>query len=269
MSGAGPGVNVTVVKIGGALSEEVNLLTALADEIGALTREGGLILLVHGGGGSLSELSRRFGYTPRFVEGLRETSPEEMVLADMALAGGVNKRLVRLLESRGVAAWGFSGSDGRTIIGECLGGAPDRNRTAGPAEVSTKAVRHLWAGGWVPVLAPVSTDSGFLGVNINADDAATAMAEALEGRHLIFFSDVPGVLRDGKVIRCLTPGDAEELTAEGVISGGMIPKVRSALRALEEGVGAVHIAAYGRAGDLRRAIEGKHGTEIARENDAC
>ena len=257
-----------VVKIGGAFTEETSLIAAMADEIGALTERGARLLLVHGGGRTVSELSRRFGCTPRFTDGLRETSPEEMILVDMALAGGVNKQLVRQLQSRGVAAWGLSGSDGGTITGKCMGGRPDRNRTAEPTAVSTRAVRHLWDGGWVPVLAPVSTDEGFLGVNINADDAATAMAEALEGRHLIFFSDVPGVLHDKTMIRHLTAEKSEELIESGVISGGMIPKVRSSLRALDKGVGAVHIAAYGQMGDLKRVLEGKQGTAIGREPGA-
>jgi acetylglutamate kinase len=255
-------VPITVVKIGGRPAEDDRLISSIAREICILQDGGNRLLLVHGGGITISDLQGKYGLKPRFKDGLRQTSPEEMPMVDMALAGGVNKRLVRLLRNENVNAWGLSGADGGIIRAESATGSPAENRTGTVEAVDTRALGLLWDGGYVPVFAPPATDSTGLGININADEAALALSVASGADQLIFISDVPGVLEESKIIGYLTPDLIEEKVKTGVITGGMIPKVRSAAGAVGQDVGSVFIADYSKFGDLADIISGKRGTLI-------
>lgn len=216
-----------------------------ADGAQGAAAEPARLIVAHGGGAPLSAWSRRLGYEPRFVDGVRVTSDAEMELADMVLAGAVNTAIVRALVAAGVPAVGITGGDGGLITGAPVA-APDGapSRTARPASVNGALVNALLGAGFVPVVASVASDAHGGAVNINADDAAQAVAEAVRAAALVFVSDVDGV-RDstGRVIPTITPGEIEPLIDAGVVAGGMAAKVRAAARALRAGVGRVVIGA--------------------------
>ncbi len=254
---------VVVVKIGGRAANNTALLADFARELAALGR-GRRFLVVHGGGKEVSELSEKLlGKPPVFVNGVRRTSPEEMEIVEMVLNGKVNKRLVRLFQANCVMAVGLSGSDGPVFRGECLQGeAP--TRTGKVTGAQTKLLRLLFSGGYVPVLSSTTMDESGEGVNINADEAALDLAEALKADALLYLSDIPGVLKENEVIAALGARQARVEIASGVISGGMIPKVESALGALACGVKRVVIGEYAAPGALKKLLAGEQGTSIVR-----
>jgi len=254
----------TVIKIGGSFAENDELVSKLAAELleFPLGRGGGPILLVHGGGRIISEVEERWGYEPAFVNGLRETSAETMPFVDMALAGAVNKRLVRLLRRGGLNAWGLSGVDGGLILAKSARSRVSECRIGLVASLDTQPLRVLWENGYLPVLASPASDAEGRGLNVNADEAALALALDTRARNLVFISDIPGVLSDDTVISRLDSPAAEEKIARGEIWGGMIPKVRSAISALKGGVGAVLIGDYLEYGDLEKLLLRQKGTAI-------
>ncbi|RKX77515.1 MAG: acetylglutamate kinase [Spirochaetes bacterium] len=251
-----------VVKIGGKSAEDDALVMALTGELKKLQAQGCRILMVHGGGITISEIQKKYGITPRFIDGLRQTEPAEMPLVDMALAGAVNKRLVRILKQGGLNSWGLCGADAGILLAESISDSAAENRTGRVTSVDIRPLKLLWSGGYVPVLAPPATNSLGLGMNINADEAALALSTALKADQLVFISDVPGVLETQKVIRHLTPETAEEKISSAVITGGMIPKVKSAVEALKRGVGGVFIGEYTETGNLGKILSGLQGTLI-------
>ncbi len=251
-----------VLKTGGRIADDNRLISFLADELASRHRDGEKTLLIHGGGKSISALQEKFNLTPNFIQGLRQTTSQEMPLVDMALSGLVNKKLVRLFHARGIPAWGMCGADAGILTGRSV--APDggKNLTGHVTEVSIEPIKLLWKENYFPILAPPAMDADSHALNINADEAALSMAIALRASHLIFMSDVPGVLRDGRVIKKITPKESEKLIEDGVVTGGMIPKLRSSVAALKAGVGTVIIAAYDGNGCLSRILEGEYGTTI-------
>ena len=252
-----------VIKLGGAAADHEPSLTALARELAALARGRARIVLVHGGGAEVSALSRRLGLEPRFRDGIRITTPEEMPYVDMVLCGAVNKRLVRVLGAAGLRAVGLSGSDGPMFTGAPLAGAAAAgNRTAAVAQVDTRLPRLLVEHGYLPVIAPTSVQPPARAVNINADAVALRLAPALAADRLLFLSDVPGILKDGAVLAALTPHRAAAEIADGTIGGGMIPKVEAALHALAQGVRRVVIGRFGAPGDLASLLTGAAGTTM-------
>lgn len=257
-----PKTALTVVKIGGKPAEDNELISLIAGELNSLQKSGRRILLVHGGGITISDLQGRFGVEPVFDNGLRQTPPSEMTIVDMALSGGVNKRLVRLLRTAGVDAWGLCGADAGILIAESASGEPNKNRTGTVVSVNSRPLELLWDGGFVPVFAPPATDIEGYAINVNADEAALCLSAELKADQLIFISDVPGVMEESETIRHLTPELIEEKIASGIISGGMIPKVRSAAAALVRGIGSVYIGDYSGTGNLGAILSGKQGTRI-------
>ncbi|RLW68591.1 MAG: acetylglutamate kinase [spirochete symbiont of Stewartia floridana] len=256
---------MTIIKIGGRTAENDRVMTALADDLAGRLHDGEKILLVHGGGSAINRLQETHGFIPRFQQGRRRTSPEEMALVDMALAGAVNKRLVRIFCSRKIASWGLCGADGGIMTGKRLFDEDVTDMTGVVTEVSMHPLELLWKGNFLPIMAPPSMDASGAALNINADEAALALAKTAQASRLIFLSDVPGVLNNGKIMPSVTMADSEKLIAEGVVSTGMIPKLRSAVDALKAGVHAVHIAAYGEQGEWQRILDGRQGTRIIGE----
>jgi len=252
----------TVIKIGGGFAENDELVSELAAELLEFLPGRGPILLIHGGGTLVSEVEKRWGYKPTFVNGLRETSSKTMPFVDMALAGAVNKRLVRLLRRRGLNAWGLSGADGGLILAKNAGNKGSDSRTGLVVSLDTQPLRVLWENGYLPVLASPASDAEGRGLNVNADEAALALALDTKAQNLVFISDIPGVLSDDAVISRLDAPEVEEKIARGEIWGGMIPKVRSAISALEGGVGAVLIGDYLGYGDLEKLLLCQKGTTI-------
>ena len=250
------------IKIGGRVAADETAFAAFADDVAALFGDY-LFVLVHGGGADVSRVSRLLSLEPRFEDGIRMTSEEEMDVVDMVLAGKVNKHMVRSLYRKELLPVGISGTDGALVRGESMGG---NSRTGKPTEVDPRLVEHLLAARMLPVIAPVAMDKDGLALNINADDVALAVAGSVRAEALVFISDIPGILREGHVITDMTPAEAEEEITSGVITGGMIPKVRASAGALHSGVSRVVIGGYDKHGDLQALLSGESGTTMHRRD---
>lgn len=235
-----------VVKVGGRLVEDPAGVRALARSLAASGARG--VVIVHGGGGEVSSLSRRLGRTARFHDGQRVTDEETLRLVSMVLSGEVNKRLVRALLDEGVAAAGLSGEDGGTIhAGLARDGA--LGRVGHVREVRTRLLDTLLAGGFVPVLSPVSLGPDGAQLNVNADAAAVAVAVALGAGRLLFLSDVDAV-RDGAgaPLASVSGSGAAGLIASGAAAAGMVPKLAAAIAAARAGIPDVRIGGLGALG---------------------
>lgn len=228
---------LTLLKIGGAELEEGPQLDQLVSALIRLVSERELVI-VHGGGSEIADLQRRLGLESRFIEGLRVTDERSLWVAEMVLSGAVNKRLTARLVHRGVRAIGLSGVDCGLLRAQIMRHPKgDLGRVGEITEVCVEVLRSLLHAGFTPVISPISLGMDGRPLNVNADHAALAIAGALKVEEAIFLTDVPGVLEQGNVLPTLTARGAEQLIASGQISGGMIPKVRSALQAIEKGVG--------------------------------
>lgn len=232
-------MDTVVIKIGGGQVDDSAFLARLAEVIGTLKSRP---IIVHGGGKEIARLQERLGLTPRFVEGLRVTDEESLQVAEMVLSGLVNKRLVAQLVARGVEAVGLSGVDlGLMRVEKIHHPQGDLGHVGQIVEVRGEVLEGLLDRGFVPVISPISLGVDGLTYNVNADHAALAIAQAISVSALIFVTDVPGVMINGRVVARLTSDQAEELIGSGVIADGMIPKVRSALEAVAAGVGEARI----------------------------
>jgi acetylglutamate kinase len=252
---------IVTIKIGGSCAGQAELLSDLAAEMRDLDTDY-CFLLVHGGGAEVSRLSRRLGLEPNFREGIRVTTGAEMELVEMVLSGSVNKRLVRLFRAAGLNAVGMCGADGGLLTGSPLSENGGCTRTGRIDSVDPKLPALLLAHGYFPVLSPTAVDSRAEALNINADTAAFAVAAALKSETLLFLSDIPGILKQGRQLASLNPAGVEAEIAAGTITGGMIPKVTSALEALSGGVKQIIIGEYRKAGALGALLAGKLGTKI-------
>lgn len=222
-----------VIKIGGHEIDSPDVLAEFAQVIHDLNAP---TIIVHGGGKEISTLQQRLAIEPRFVDGVRVTDADSLALVEMVLCGTVNKRLVRTLVNAGVNALGMSGVDGGMISAAKLyHESVDMGFTGEVTAIRVDLLLNLLELGITPVLAPIclGADNNF---NVNADHVAGAVAAAVEAERLVFLSNVVGVLKDGERIERLTPQQAEALIADGTIFGGMIPKVRTALGALDADV---------------------------------
>lgn len=250
-----------LVKIGGKAASDESAFSSLCEEISSF-KDMYSFIMVHGGGAEVTRVSEVFGYKAGFRDGIRMTTPEEMEIVDMVLAGKVNKQLVRKLNTR-VNAVGLSGSDGNLFFGESLEkDTPGGTRTGKIIEVNPELLNILVANEYVPVIASTSMDRNGGALNINADEAAFHIAGAIPVTHLLFLSDIPGILKDGKVVQTLNETQAQSYIADGTITEGMIPKVRSSLYALHKGVKDIIIGQYSAKGDLESLLKGKAGTAI-------
>lgn len=228
-----------VIKIGGNELDDPSFIGKIGQAIAALPEPP---ILVHGGGKEIRELQNRLGVKPQYIDGLRVTDAESLSIVKMVLAGRINKLLVASLGAAGVDAFGMSGVDRGSIKAEKLvhpGG--DLGQVGRIVEVRTEVFARLLEDGVTPVLSPICYGPDGSIFNVNADHVARAVAIAIQADTLVFVSNVPGVLRDNEVQRHLTSAQVEQLIAEKVIVNGMIPKVRSALEAVNGGVAAVKI----------------------------
>ncbi|MFN2312471.1 MAG: acetylglutamate kinase [Spirochaetia bacterium] len=254
--------NTVVVKIGGR-AVETELIRDLTHEIAELAPHVRLIV-VHGGGAEVTRVSELFGIEARFEAGIRMTSNLEMQVVDMILAGKMNKALVRMLLRSGARPVGFCGADAATVVGIPVTDSTGQTTATGRIErIETGLINLLLESGYLPVIASSATTSVGLPLNINADDVAFAVAGAIQANHLVFLSDIPGILKQEQVLRTVTPLDIEREIQTGVIAGGMIPKTRSAEAALAAGVGSVVIGCYSITGDLNRLLGNEIGTRIS------
>ncbi len=232
---------VRVIKVGGAELADGPVLDRLIGLLSTLHRISP-VALVHGGGPEIASLQRRLGLEPRYVEGLRVTDDQGLAVAEMVLSGAVNKRVVSRLMAGGTPAVGLSGVDAGLFRAKPLTyGRIDLGRVGQIYQVDVAYVKLILGQGLLPVISPISLGADGRALNVNADHAALALARALRAQELVFVTDAPGVLHDGHVIEEIHEDLAESLIQEGVITGGMVPKVRSALEALGAGVERVWI----------------------------
>jgi len=229
-----------VVKIGGGQVDDPHFLEGLVGVVRDMS--GHQLSLVHGGGKEIASWQERLGLEPHFVEGLRVTDVQSLQVAEMVLSGLVNKRLVARLVTGGVLAVGLSGVDGGLIRVERMRHpAGDLGYVGHIVEANPCVLEALLEQGLLPVISPISLGLDGHTYNVNADHAAWAIARAVAAESLVFVSDVPGVLVEGRPLTRLGADEIEPLICDGVIGGGMVPKVRSALAALAGGVPTVRI----------------------------
>ena len=229
---------IVVVKYGGNAMIDEQLKEQVMEDIVLLWLIGVKIVLVHGGGPEINDLMSRLGKKAEFVDGLRVTDKETVDIVQMVLAGKVNKTLVNLLEMKGGKAMGISGMDGRLIESrmrdERLGYVGDITK------VNIKPVIDLLEKNYIPVISTLGCDAEGNTYNINGDTAAAYIAGALGAERLIMMTDIAGILRDkddpSTLITEITIDEAASMYKEGVISGGMIPKVNCCIEAIHEGV---------------------------------
>ncbi|MCL5263629.1 MAG: acetylglutamate kinase [Chloroflexi bacterium] len=218
-----------VVKVGGSTlgSHDTTL-----EDVAALSKLGVKVVVVHGGGASISHWLKVIGKEPRFVDGLRVTDAETMEIVTMVLAGKVNKEIVTSLAKLGGRAVGVCGVDGGLIRARRL--SDDLGLVGEVTDVDLHAVQALLAAGCVPIIAPIALGEQEESLNINADTAAAEIAVSLGAEKIIFLTDVAGIRdQDGSVLPRLTKQQAQALIDSGVISGGMIPKAHACFRALD------------------------------------
>lgn len=230
--------DIWVVKVGGRLCEDPEVRAGLARACAALNQP---MILVHGGGAQVTALQSAFGCVPTFHEGRRVTGHDEMRVVEMALSGSVNKDMVRALLKEGRRAVGLSGCDGALVRCELV---PDLGAVGLPSIVDVGVLRALLAAGYVPVLSSVSLGPNGEAVNVNADEMACAVAGAVAAERLLLLSDVSGVRVNGEDQTLIAVSDVERLINEGVATGGMVPKLRSAARAMAQGVKEVRIGGF-------------------------
>ncbi len=234
------------IKFGGSLLENAETRARLLGQVATLSASGTEIILVHGGGKSLTRRLKELGLESRFAEGLRVTDEATLRVAVMVLAGEVNKALVLELAGRGVRAMGLCGADGlavRCARASDLPGYPAGLGFVGrPVGAERRVFDLLLGAGLMPVVASIAAGEDFHAYNVNADEMASTCAWGAGCEALVYLTDVAGVLdADGAVVRSLGDADIRRLRAGGVIAGGMLPKTESCLEALRHGVRTVQI----------------------------
>lgn len=232
-----------VVKYGGHAMTDPEAARSFARDVVLLNEIGIKVIVVHGGGPQIDRVLDRLGIKSTFRAGMRVTDDETMQVVRMVLVGQVNQEVVSLINHAGGRAVGLSGADGNLLRArQVLVDGVDVGRVGEIDRVDEREIRLLTGGGFVPVIAPVAVDAEGAPLNVNADLAAAAVAGHVHARKLLLMTDVEGVRGgDGEVISTLRREDVEPMIADGVIAGGMIPKLRCALQALGHGVGKVHI----------------------------
>lgn len=246
-----------VVKYGGSAMMQDSLRESFARDVVLLRYVGIKVVVVHGGGPQISQTLEKFGIKPHFVGGIRKTDEQTMHVVEMVLSGDINKDIVALINTysgQNIYAVGLSGRDGQLLRAKKIDKEAyfkdlglevpeeDIGYVGEVLEVNTDLINTLLEKSYIPVIAPVGVGQKGEAYNINADIAACEIAKALRAEKLIFLTDTEGVKdAEGKVISTLKEEQALKLIQEGVIKGGMIPKVKSALKALQCGVKKVHI----------------------------
>jgi len=237
-----------VIKYGGAAMERADLKEPFALDVILLRLVGMKPVIVHGGGPQIGSLMKRLGKEPKFVGGMRVTDEETVEIVEMVLVGKINKEIVGLINHHGGKAVGLSGKDAGLLRARKrkhrlpTGEEVDLGLVGEVELVNVEPIRLLEDNGFIPVIAPVGVGSEGETYNINADLVAGEVAAALGAEKLIHLTDVQGILDSaGKLVSTLSRKEAERLVTAGVIEGGMLPKVESALRALEGGTAKAHI----------------------------
>ncbi|MBE5882113.1 MAG: acetylglutamate kinase [Lachnospiraceae bacterium] len=236
---------IIVVKYGGSAMANPELQRNVIKDVTLLKLVGFKPIIVHGGGKEISSWVEKVGKEAQFINGLRVTDAETMEIAEMVLSK-VNKRLVTMVEELGVKAIGISGKDGDLLhVDKKLSNGQDIGFVGDVKAVNPKILFDLLENDYLPIVAPIGIDDNYDTYNINADDAACAIAKAVGAEKLAFLTDIEGLYRDindkSSFISRLTATAADELIGEGCIGGGMLPKLNNCTDAVKNGVGRVHI----------------------------
>ncbi|MBI3857051.1 MAG: acetylglutamate kinase [Planctomycetes bacterium] len=270
-----------VVKIGGEIADDEATLHSFCEEVALLYQVGIHVVMVHGGGKQATQLSKQLGIEPQMVQGRRITDEKTLDVVMMVFAGTINTEILAALREFGAEAVGISGVDGGIINAVKRPPTKIKNEKTGVEEIvdfghvgdiesiDPKLLQTLLAADFVPVMASLGGDDAGNILNINADTVASDIASALKAEKLILVTDVEGILRDDKtLISRVTPQEIEELIKSNVIRGGMVPKARSAVEALKDGVQSVHIISGKKPSTLLAEVftEGGSGTMIHRNN---
>lgn len=230
-----------VIKIGGAVLEDLELRRRFAEDITLLDWVGINVVVVHGGGKQISTMLDRMGLAPTFVDGLRVTDAATLEIVEMVLGGSLNKELVRVVNMLGGRAVGLTGKDGGLAIAELSADHATLGLVGDVTAIDRTVIDRLTPE-FIPIIAPVAVSREGQTLNVNADVFASKLAIALGAEKLVLLSDVAGVLdRDKTLIPTITATAARALIADGTVSGGMIPKIEFALSALAGAVNKVHI----------------------------
>ncbi len=261
------------VKLGGSILEDPSIRMHLLGQIAGLTAQGHEILLVHGGGKSLSRRLSQMQMTSQFVDGLRVTDAETLEVAVMVLSGEVNKRIVAEMTSLGIRALGICGADAaavRCVRLSDLPGYPARIGFVGkPVEVNLPFFVLVFESRMVPVVSSIALGPDSQLYNVNADQMAAACAAGTHCTSLVYLTDVPGVRdENGSVLGRIGEAEIRDMRSRGILSGGMLPKTSSCLEALAAGVGSVHILPGSSPEILTRFAQGTltEGTKIHGNN---
>ena len=241
-----------VIKYGGHAMKDEALRRSFALNIQLLRYIGVNPVIVHGGGPQIGNMLKQLGIQSEFRQGLRVTDDATMDVVEMVLVGKVNKEIVNLINTQGGRAVGLSGKDGRLIWAQKLEMAVERadappeiidlGKVGEVVAVDTSVISSLQAANFIPVIAPVGVDEDGNTYNINADSVASAVAVAVGAKKLILLTDVPGVLdKKGELISSMTLHQAVHALEQGVVTGGMIPKIKCCLEAVDGGVAKAHI----------------------------
>lgn len=238
-----------VIKYGGAAQVSPELSHAVMQDLTLLRRVGVDVVLVHGGGPTVSEWGRRLGLEPKFVDGLRVTDEATMRVAQLVQVGGISRDIVAGLTRLGARALGVSGQDGggwlrgsvRSHTSRQTGEPVDLGRVGDITRVDALFLQQLMGLGIIPVVAPVAIDEEAGALNVNADSVATAVAGALSAKRLLFLTDVDGIRGPEGVVARVDEPTLRGWIADGTVSGGMIPKAEACLDALAAGVGGVTV----------------------------
>ncbi len=236
---------IMIVKYGGSAMVDEELKKQVIQDVTLLKLVGFKPIIVHGGGKEISKWVEKNGIKPEFVNGLRKTDEATMEIAEMVL-NKVNKSLVQNVQSLGVNAVGVSGKDGGLLkVEKKLSDGKDIGFVGEITEVNPKILEDLLEKDFLPIVCPIGMDENFVTYNINADDAACAIAKALNAEKLAFLTDIEGVYKDkddpDTLISEMTVDEARSLIGEGFIGGGMLPKLTNCIDAIEQGVNRVHI----------------------------
>lgn len=236
---------IIVVKYGGSAMVDDSLKRSVIEDVTLLKLVGFKPIIVHGGGKEISRWVEKSGMEPRFINGLRVTDEPTMEIAEMVL-NKVNKSLVQLVEQLGVLAVGVSGKDGGMLkVEKKYADGEDIGYVGDIKEVNPKILYDLLEKDFLPIVAPIGLDDAYNTYNINADDAACAIARAVSAEKLAFLTDIEGVYKDPQdsstLISELPVSEAKELIGSGFIGGGMLPKLHNCIDAIDNGVSRVHI----------------------------
>ena len=236
--------SVIVIKYGGNAMTEPALKEGFARDVVLLKLVGIHPVIVHGGGPQINEMLEKIGKKGEFVQGMRVTDGETMDIVEMVLGGHVNKEIVSLINLQGGRAVGVTGRDNHFIKARkmMLDGQTDIGQVGEIDHIDCTLVQQMSAAGYIPVIAPIGVGKNGEAFNINADLVAGKLAEGLNAEKLVMMTNIAGVMdKNGRLLTNLTPEDIDALVADGTLSGGMLPKISSALEAATHGVKAVHI----------------------------